>query len=134
MIHRAPFGSMERFTGVLIEHFAGNFPLWLAPEQVRILPINNDPAVMEFAGNVLAELSAGGVRCELDVTSDAVNAKIARAEAMKVHTMFVIGKRDVEAGAVSLRVHGKGNLGSKPKADAIADILSAIRERRRPDA
>ena len=130
MIHRAPFGSMERFTGVLIEHFAGNFPLWLAPEQVRILPINNDPAVMEFSGNVLAELRGGGARCELDLTSDAVNAKIARAEAMKVHTMLVIGNRDLEAGAVSIRVHGKGNLGSKPKAEAVAEILGAIRDRR----
>jgi threonyl-tRNA synthetase len=129
MIHRAPFGSMERFTGVLIEHFAGNFPLWLSPEQVRVLPINDDPVVAEFTEALVAELRAAGVRCELDISPDKVNAKIARAEQQKVHTMFVVGKRDVEAGVVSVRVHGKGNLGAKPRAEAVADVLEAIRSR-----
>jgi threonyl-tRNA synthetase len=130
MIHRAPFGSMERFTGVLIEHFAGNFPLWLSPEQVRVLPINDDPAVIEFCDSIVSELRAGGARCERDTSPDSINAKVAKAEQQKVHTMFVVGKRDVEAGNVSIRVHGKGNLGAKPKAEAIAEILQAIRERR----
>lgn len=130
MIHRAPFGSMERFTGVLIEHFAGNFPLWLSPEQVRVLPINDDPAVIEFCDSIVSELRAGGARCERDTSPDSINAKVAKAEQQKVHTMFVVGKRDVEAGNVSIRVHGKGNLGAKPKAEAIAEILEAIRERR----
>ena len=130
MIHRAPFGSMERFTGVLIEHFAGNFPLWLSPEQVRVLPINDDPAVIEFCDSIVSELRAGGARCERDTSPDSINAKVAKAEQQKVHTMFVVGKRDVEAGNVSIRVHGKGNLGGKPKAEAIAEILEAIRERR----
>ncbi len=130
MIHRAPFGSMERFTGVLIEHFAGNFPLWLAPEQVRLLPINTDDAdLMTYARGIEEDLRSAGVRCTLDPTGDRINGKVARAESEKVHTMFVIGKRDAEAGAVSLRVHGKGNLGAKPKEEAIADILSAIRSR-----
>jgi threonyl-tRNA synthetase len=130
MIHRAPFGSMERFTGVLIEHFAGNFPLWLSPEQVRVLPINDDPAVIEFCDSIVSELRAGGARCERDTSPDSINAKVAKAEQQKVHTMFVVGKRDVEAGNVSIRVHGKGNLGAKPKAEATAEILEAIRERR----
>jgi threonyl-tRNA synthetase len=130
MIHRAPFGSMERFTGVLIEHFAGNFPLWLSPEQVRVLPINDDPAVIEFCDSVVSELRAGGARCERDTSPDSINAKVAKAEQQKVHTMFVVGKRDVEAGNVSIRVHGIGKLGAKPKAEAIAEILEAIRERR----
>ncbi len=130
MIHRAPFGSMERFTGVLIEHFAGNFPLWLSPEQVRVLPINDDPEVVAFTDALVAELRAAGVRCDKDASPDKVNAKVARAEQQKVHTMFVVGKRDVEAGAVSLRVHGKGNLGSRPRAEAVADIVEAIRTRR----
>lgn len=130
MIHRAPFGSMERFTGVLIEHFAGNFPLWLSPEQVRVLPINDDPAVIEFCDSVVSELRAGGARCERDTSPDSINAKVAKAEQQKVHTMFVVGKRDVEAGNVSIRVHGIGNLGAKSKAEAIAEILEAIRERR----
>ena len=130
MIHRAPFGSMERFTGVLIEHFAGNFPLWLAPEQVRVLPINtDDDELMAYAHAIETELRAAGVRCTLDPTGDRINGKVARAEAEKVHTMFVVGKRDAEAGAVSLRVHGKGNLGAKPRDEAILQVISAIRER-----
>jgi threonyl-tRNA synthetase len=129
MIHRAPFGSMERFTGVLIEHFAGNFPLWLSPEQVRVLPINDDPVVIEYCDAIVASLRAEGVRCERDTSPDSVNAKIAKAEQQKVHTMFVVGKRDVEAGNVSLRVHGKGNLGAKNKDAAMAEIVTAIRTR-----
>ncbi len=129
MIHRAPFGSMERFTGVLIEHFAGNFPLWLSPEQVRVLPINDDPVVIEYCDAIVASLRGQGVRCERDTSPDSVNAKIAKAEQQKVHTMFVVGKRDVEAGNVSLRVHGKGNLGAKNKDEVMAEIVTAIRTR-----
>ncbi|MEX1117784.1 MAG: threonine--tRNA ligase [Terrimicrobiaceae bacterium] len=130
MIHRAPFGSMERFTGVLIEHFAGNFPLWLAPEQVRVLPINtDDDELMAYARAIETELREAGVRCTLDPTGDRINGKVARAEAEKVHTMFVVGKRDAEAGAVSLRVHGKGNLGAQPRDEAILNVISGIRQR-----
>jgi threonyl-tRNA synthetase len=130
MIHRAPFGSMERFTGVLIEHFAGNFPLWLAPEQVRVLPINtDDEALMAYARALESELLAAGVRCTLDPSGDRINGKVARAESEKVHTMFVVGKRDAEAGAVSLRVHGKGNLGAKPRDEAIAQVVAEIKGR-----
>ena len=129
MIHRAPFGSMERFTGVLIEHFAGNFPLWLSPEQVRVLPINDDPVVIEYCDAIVASLRGQGVRCERDTSPDSVNAKIAKAEQQKVHTMFVVGKRDVEAGNVSLRVHGKGNLGAKNKDEVMAEIVTAMRTR-----
>ena len=129
MIHRAPFGSMERFTGVLIEHFAGNFPLWLSPEQVRVLPINDDPMVIEYCDAIVASLRGQGVRCERDTSPDSVNAKIAKAEQQKVHTMFVVGKRDVEAGNVSLRVHGKGNLGAKNKDEVMAEIVTATRTR-----
>jgi threonyl-tRNA synthetase len=133
-IHRAPLGTHERFIGFLIEHYAGNFPLWLAPEQVRMITIGEDQALVDYAKEIHRELRLNEVRAELDLSNDPVKAKIADAEKMKVHTMLVIGMRDLEAGAVSLRVHGKGNLGSKPKADAIADILSAIRERRGPGA
>src|SRR6516164_8094827 len=130
-IHRAPLGTHERFIGFLIEHYAGNFPLWLNPEQVRILPIGDDPNLLDYARSVLNELRAHQVRAEIDDSTDKINGKIQRAEQMKVHTMFVIGKRDMEANAVSVRVHGKGNLGAKPRAEAIADILHAIKERRR---
>ena len=114
-IHRAPLGTHERFIGFLIEHYAGNFPLWLAPEQVRILPIGDEPKVLDYSMSILNELRAHQVRAEIDRSTDNINGKIQRAEQMKVHTMFVIGKRDMEASAVSVRVHGKGNLGAKPR-------------------
>jgi threonyl-tRNA synthetase len=129
-IHRAPLGTHERFIGFLIEHYAGNFPLWLSPEQVRILTIGDDPKLTDYARSILKELRAHQVRAELDDSSDKINGKIQRAEQMKVHTMFVIGKRDMDADAVSVRVHGKGNLGAKPRTEAIAEILLSIKERR----
>jgi threonyl-tRNA synthetase len=129
-IHRAPLGTHERFIGFLIEHYAGNFPLWLAPEQVRILPIGDDAKVLDYSMSILNELRAHQVRAEIDKSTDNINGKIQRAEQMKVHTMFVIGKRDMEADAVSVRVHGKGNLGAKPRSEVIVDLLAAIKERR----
>jgi threonyl-tRNA synthetase len=129
-IHRAPLGTHERFIGFLIEHYAGNFPLWLSPEQVRILTIGDDPKLIDYARSILKELRAHQVRAEIDDSTDKINGKIQRAEQMKVHTMFVIGKRDMEADAVSVRVHGKGNLGAKPRGEAIAEILQSIKERR----
>jgi len=129
-IHRAPLGTHERFIGFLIEHYAGNFPLWLSPEQVRILTIGDDPKLLEYARSILKELRAHQVRAAMDDSTDKINGKIQRAEQMKVHTMFVIGKRDMEADAVSVRVHGKGNLGAKPRGEAVAEILQSIKERR----
>ena len=129
-IHRAPLGTHERFIGFLIEHYAGNFPLWLAPEQVRVLTIGEDEALVTYAKAIVQELRANMVRAEGDYTNDKINGKIQQAEQAKVHTMLVIGPRDLAANAVSVRVHGKGSLGAKPKAEAVADILAAIRERR----
>jgi len=128
MIHRAPFGSFERFVGILIEHFAGNFPLWLAPEQVRVLPIGDTQ--IEYAQAVTKELVAKGVRAEIDRSGDKIGGKIRNAELAKVHTMFIIGQKEQDAGAVAVRVHGKGYLGAKPKADAIAQLVEDIRVRR----
>ncbi len=128
-IHRAPLGTHERFIGFLIEHYAGNFPLWLAPEQVRILPIGNEAPLLEYSRAILNELRAKYIRAEIDESSDKINGKIQRAEQMKVHTMLVIGNRDMEASAVSVRVHGKGNLGAKPRDEVIAQILRQVRER-----
>jgi len=128
-IHRAPLGTHERFIGFLIEHYAGNFPLWLSPEQVRILTIGDDAKLLDYSMSILNELRAQQVRAEIDKGTDQINGKIQRAEQMKVHTMFVIGKRDLEADAVSVRVHGKGNLGAKPRNEAIADVLLSIKER-----
>jgi threonyl-tRNA synthetase len=129
-IHRAPLGTHERFIGFLIEHYAGNFPLWLAPEQVRVMTIGEEEPLVNYAKAIVNELRASFVRCESDFSSNKINGKIQEAEQAKVHTMLVIGGRDMEAGNVSVRVHGRGNLGAKPKGDVIADILSAIKERR----
>jgi threonyl-tRNA synthetase len=129
-IHRAPLGTHERFIGFLIEHYAGNFPLWLAPEQVRVLPIGDEAPLVEYAQGIVDELRASQVRATLDAGSDPIKAKIASAEHMKVHTMLVIGHRDLEAVAASVRVHGKGNLGAKPRGEVIADLLASIKERR----
>jgi threonyl-tRNA synthetase len=129
-IHRAPLGTHERFIGFLIEHYAGNFPLWLSPEQVRILTIGDDAKLIDYSMSILNELRGHQVRVEIDKSTDQINGKIQRAEQMKIHTMFVIGKRDMEADAVSVRVHGKGNLGAKPRSEAVADILQTIKERR----
>jgi threonyl-tRNA synthetase len=129
-IHRAPLGTHERFIGFLIEHYAGNFPLWLAPEQVRVLTIGEDAPLVEYAKGIVHELRANMVRVEGDYSNDNIKGKIADAEQAKVHTMLVIGGRDMEAGAVSVRLHGKGNIGAKPKSEVIADILQSIKDRR----
>src|SRR5436853_5448726 len=129
-ILRAPLGTHERFIGFLIEHYAGNFPLWLSPEQVRILTIGDDAPLLDYARSILRELRVHQVRAAIDESTDKINGKIQRAEQIKVHTMFVIGKRDMEADAVSVRVHGKGNLGPEPRAEAIAEIVHSIKQRR----
>jgi threonyl-tRNA synthetase len=136
-IHRAPLGTHERFIGFLIEHYAGNFPLWLAPEQVRVLPIGGEDEdnedtrkVIDYAKSIHAELRAAGVRANIDLASDPIKAKIANAEQMKTHTMLVLGKRDLDAGNVAVRIHGKGPQGFKPRAEVVSDLLGAIKERR----
>jgi threonyl-tRNA synthetase len=129
-IHRAPLGTHERFIGFLIEHYAGNFPLWLSPEQVRILPIGDEEPLVTYAKSIQSELRAEGVRATIDTSTDPIKAKIASAEQMKVHTMLVLGHRDLEANNVSVRIHGKGNVGAKPRGEFTTDLLAAIKERR----
>jgi threonyl-tRNA synthetase len=133
-IHRAPLGTHERFIGFLIEHYAGNFPLWLAPEQVRIITIGSadnpaDSALIAYAKSIADELRANFVRVISDFGSDPMKAKVAEAEKAKVHTMLVIGGRDMEAGKVSVRLHCKGNIGAKPRVEVVTEILTAIRNR-----
>ena len=128
-IHRAPLGTHERFIGFLIEHYAGNFPLWLSPEQVRILTIGDEPQLLDYSRAILNELRSHQIRAEIDESTDKINGKIQRAEQIKVHTMFVIGKRDMEAKAISVRVHGKGNLGAKPRDEVISTLLEQIKAR-----
>jgi threonyl-tRNA synthetase len=127
MIHRAPFGSFERFMGILIEHFAGNFPLWLAPEQVRVLPITEHQN--EYAGQILDRLKTAGIRCGADFSGNKIGGKIRDAEINKVHTMLVLGKKEQESGSVALRIHGQGDQGVKPLEAALTDIQTAITER-----
>jgi len=129
-IHRAPLGTHERFIGFLIEHYAGNFPLWLAPEQVRVLTLGEEEPLVNYAKSIVNELRANMVRVDADYSSNKINGKIQEAEQAKVHTMLVIGGRDMDAGNVSVRLHGKGNIGAKPKGEVIADILQSIKERR----
>ena len=128
-IHRAPLGTHERFIGFLIEHYAGNFPLWLAPEQVRVLTLGEDAALVDYAKGIVAELRAQQVRVEGEYSNENIKGKIQNAEVAKVHTMLVIGQRDLEAGNVSVRLHGQGNIGAKPKAEVVAGILQAIARR-----
>jgi threonyl-tRNA synthetase len=129
-IHRAPLGTHERFIGFLIEHYAGNFPLWLAPEQVRVLTVGDEEPLVNYAKLIVQELRDNMVRAQGDFGPDKINGKIQQAEVAKVHTMLVVGARDMQAGAVSVRLHGKGNVGAKPKGDAISDILLSIKQRR----
>src|SRR6188768_1890368 len=129
-IHRAPLGTHERFIGFLIEHYAGNFPLWLAPDQVRVITLNDDAVLIDYAKPIVNELRANMVRVEADFGATPIKAKIADAEQSRVHTMLVIGGRDMEAGAVSVRLHHGGPQGAKPKAEVIANILGTIKERR----
>src|SRR5215831_19276802 len=129
-IHRAPLGTHERFIGFLIEHYAGNFPLWLAPDQVRVMTISDEERLVAYAKAIVRELRAQMVRADADLGTDKINGKIQDAERAKVHTMLVIGSRDMEAGAVSVRLHGKGNVGAKPKGEVMAEILQSIKERK----
>jgi threonyl-tRNA synthetase len=128
MIHRAPFGSLERFTGLLIEHFEGKFPTWLSPEQVRVLPISEK--FLEAAEAVTTQLAEAGVRVSLDSSSDKVGAKIRNARMERIPYMLVLGAKEVEEGTVSIRHRDKDDLGAKPLEQFIEEITAEIRERR----
>ena len=127
MIHRAPFGSMERFVGVLIEHFAGAFPTWLAPVQAAVLPITDKQN--DYAREVLGKLKAAGVRATLDDRSEKVNLKIREAQLQKVPYMLVIGGREAEAGQVAVRHRKRADLGTVPLDDFIATITKEIADK-----
>ncbi len=133
MIHRAPFGSLERFTGVLIEHFGGNFPTWLAPEQVRILTLGED--VVPYADKLLADMKAKGLRASIDDSADKLGAKIRRAEMDKIPHIFVVGKKEAAEGKVSVRSRMKKAYdGVRDKAEAIELIVQSAKSRELGDA
>jgi len=127
-IHRAPLGTHERMIGFLIEHYGGNFPLWLAPDQVRLLPVTE--AQIPYAKRIVDDLRSQWVRADLEFSNDKLIGRIQQAEQGRVHHILVVGQREQEADSVSVRLHGKGQQGVRPRADVVADILSAIRERR----
>src|SRR5256714_2891191 len=115
MIHRALFGSMERFFGVLIEHYAGAFPMWLAPVQVALLPITD--RINEYAARVADKLRSAGFRVEVNVRSDKIGAKIRDAQMQKIPFMLVLGDREMEDGKVAVRERTKGDLGAMSLED-----------------
>jgi threonyl-tRNA synthetase len=128
MIHRAPFGSLERFTGLLIEHFEGKFPAWLAPEQVRVLPISEK--TLEAAEAVAAKLADAGVRVTVDRDNEKLGAKIRLARLDRVPYMLVLGQKEVDEGTVSVRHRDREDLGTRSIEQFVADITEEIAERR----
>jgi len=128
MIHRAPLGSLERFIGVLIEHFAGAFPLWLAPEQVRVLTVTQKAE--EYGRGVERQLREAGLRVAGDYRAEKLGAKIRDAQLKLIPYMFVIGERDAEAGAVSVRDRLEGDLGAMPLAAAIDKLQQEVAQKR----
>ncbi|HTQ40865.1 MAG TPA: threonine--tRNA ligase [Pirellulales bacterium] len=124
MIHRAPLGSLERFVGVLIEHFAGAFPLWLAPEQVRVLTVSEKSE--EYGRRVEAELKAAGLRVTGDYRAEKLGAKVRDAQLQLIPYMFVVGPKDAEAGTVSVRDRIEGDKGAVKLADAISQLQAEV--------
>ena len=132
IIHRAPLGTHERFIGFLLEHYAGKFPVWLAPLQAKILPISDK--FMPYAQEVLAELRKAGVRAEIDDRNEKIGKKIRDTELMKVPYMLVIGEKETSEGQLSIRRQGKGDLGMMDKTAFISQIHQEIAERKAPEA
>ena len=127
MIHRAPFGSMERFVGILIEHFNGAFPPWLAPVQAMVIPIADRH--VEFARGVAEQLAAAGIRAEVDDSSERMNKKIREAQLQKIPYMLVVGDKESEAGAVAVRTRDNEDRGAQPVADFVAELAARVAER-----
>ena len=128
IIHRAPLGTHERFIGFLLEHYAGKFPAWLAPLQVKILPISDK--FVDYAKTILAKAKKSDIRAEIDDRSEKIGKKIRDTELMKVPYMLVVGEKEMNEGKVSVRRQGKGDLGSKDVDEFLNEIISEVRERR----
>ncbi len=127
MIHRAPFGSLERLIGILIEEYAGDFPLWLAPVQMRLLPVTEEQ--LGFAQSVADQLLARGVRAEVDASGDRLGKMVRNAEKAKVPIMAVVGAKELEANALSIRTRAQGELGALPVAEVVERVAGAIATR-----
>ncbi|MEM6915292.1 MAG: threonine--tRNA ligase, partial [Verrucomicrobiota bacterium] len=127
MIHRAPFGSMERFVGVLIEHFAGKFPTWLSPEQVRILPISEK--FIDSAKKVESTLKEAGIRVSVDDADEKIGAKIRLAQLDRIPYMLIIGAKEQESNQVSIRHRDRGDEGAMPVDEFTSRIVEEVRSR-----
>lgn len=124
MIHRVVFGSIERFIGILTEHFAGKFPTWLAPTQVKVLPISDK--YFDYASEVLAELKAGGIRAEVDSRAEKIGYKIREARLQRVPYMIIVGQKEEEEKCVSVRSRFAGDEGQKDLNVFITDVKEEI--------
>jgi threonyl-tRNA synthetase len=127
IIHRAPLGTHERFIGFLLEHYAGKFPTWLAPVQVKILPISDK--FMDYAKDVLQKLKKADIRAEIDDRSEKIGKKIRDTELMKVPYMLVVGEKEVHENKASIRRQGKGDLGARSVDEFVNEIVAEVRER-----
>jgi threonyl-tRNA synthetase len=127
IIHRAPLGTHERFIGFLIEHYAGKFPLWLSPLQVKILPISDK--FMDYCLEVQKQLRKKGIRVEIDDRSEKIGKKIRDTEVAHIPYMFVIGEKEMLANSAALRIQGKGDQGVFSISDLVERIKSEIEER-----
>jgi threonyl-tRNA synthetase len=127
MIHRVAFGSIERFIGILIEHYAGAFPAWLAPVQVKILPITDRQAA--YAHELAAAMFEQEIRVEVDDRSEKIGYKIREAQMQKIPYTLVVGDKEVESGSVAVRKRGQGDVGGKLASEFISDILKEIKEK-----
>ena len=124
MIHRVAFGSIERFIGILIEHYAGKFPTWLAPVQVKVMAVSEKFA--DYAQKIQDELVAAGVRSEIDLRNEKLGYKIREAQMQKVPYMVIVGEKEVEEGSISVRKRDEGDIGSMKAADLIAKIAEEV--------
>jgi threonyl-tRNA synthetase len=127
IIHRAPLGTHERFIGFLLEHYAGKFPAWLAPLQVKILPISDK--FMDYAKDVLQKLKKADIRAEIDDRNEKIGKKIRDTELMKVPYMLVVGEKEMNENKVAIRRQGKGDLGAKHVEEFLIDIVKEVKER-----
>ncbi len=127
VLHRAVLGSLERFFGILVEHTGGDFPLWLSPEQARVIPVSDK--LLDYARSVAAELRAAGLRVTVDERNEKLGAKIRHGELEKVPALLVVGEKEREAGAVSLRKRHEGDLGSRKLAEVVSEMKQAVAAR-----
>ena len=124
MIHRVVFGSIERFMGILIEHFAGKFPLWLSPVQVKVLPVSDK--YIDYAKKIETLLKKEGLRCEIDGKAEKIGCKIRTARLERIPYMLVVGQREIESDSVSVRKRDEGDLGTMP----ISQLLAILQKER----